>query len=86
MEKEADSSTSGNSDGEEDGEEDFKAVDFKLFIDRVKDRVKLEHIVIVLLIIVILYAIYDRQMLVDSCNNYWIAELEKIRNPVSIFK
>jgi len=55
-------------------------IDFKAIIENLKKKIKTEHLIILFLIIVILLLLYDRENMINSCNSYWINELEKYRS------
>ena len=67
-------------------EEDIEAINLKPLLDIIEKVMTLEHLVISLLIIALLLAIWDRQHLINSCNSYWINEVEKITNPLFTIK
>ena len=51
-----------------------------LLYNRLKENLKVEHLVILFLVVVILVTIADRQHLINQCNTHLFNELEKIRN------
>lgn len=64
--------------------EDITYPDFRVLVKRIIDNFRIEHVIILMLIIVIVWALIDRQSLISMCNNYWVEKLEECYNPVSV--
>lgn len=78
----ADTDGPGLATGEaEDSEEDFKIVEFRERLKKgLKENLRWEHVIILLLIACIVFTLGDRGNLINECNNYWIGEIEKCYN------
>ena len=59
----------------------FKPLDFKKIQEKIRENLRIEYIIIIILAGILLFLIADRQNLINTCNSYWIAELEKCRSP-----
>lgn len=61
-------------------EENFSDLDLYDIKEKIKLKFRIEHYLILILVLLLIWAIIDRQSLINKCNSYWIAEMEKITN------
>jgi len=84
VENETNTTTSTSSGSQADSpkdEEDIEAINIFLakFLKRAGKNITLEHLLILALIIILCISVAYNFRVVNDCNIYWIAEMDKLR-------